>query len=300
MIMRAFIVACAFLALSLVNASENHLPENWRDTFCGTGVNCYKALNLTETCTTEDIAAAFKKLARKYHPDRNLKDKEFAKERFQEIQLAREILSNPEKRKIYDDVTRLRARLYVPRESPILVILFVISGCFGAAYFFQLSEYNYKRKGLLANNAIKNRLRVVLQNEGKAVRIKNNKLEVDVTDKQLTDAVVALGIRVKGGWTGEKPKMSSIIMATPLLPFKFIGWTIWCIKWIIMYTILNCEYQHSDKEYLCWKNLDLTQYDWQQMTEDERQEHLRSEPWKRSKSRKTKKQLKKEKREKEA
>eukprot|EP01083_Nonionella_stella_P154166 496416_1 len=288
------VVACAVLALlsGADGQSDYHLPENWRDTFCGEGIDCYEVLELTESATAEEVSGSFKKLARKFHPDRNPKRTEWAQDRFREIQLARDILSDTEKRQIYNDVTKLRARLYVPKESPVVVLLFVVAGCFGAAYFYQLSEYNFKRKSLLANNAIKNRLRVLLKSEGKAVRIKNNMLDIDVTDEQLTEAVKELNIRVKGGWSGSKPKILPIIVATPMLPIRLVVWSVWCIKWIIMYTILNCEYSHSDKEYLSYKSMDLTEFDWQQMTDEERQKNLDAELWK---SRPSKKNNKKQK-----
>lgn len=262
-----------------VQANDYHLPENWRDEFCGKETSCYDVLNVTQDSSKEEVVQSYKKLARKHHPDRNRGDPEGAAERFRAIQLARDILSDPEKRKIYDDVTALRARLYVPKESPIIVLLFVVGGCFTAAYCYQLSEYNFKRKSLLANNAVKNRLRSELQKTGKAVRIKNNKLDEDVSDELLTTVVKALGVRVQGGWTGQKPQMMPIVISAPFLPFRIIGWGLWCLKWIAVYTILNKDYSQSDKEYLTYKSLDLTHFDWTQMSEGERTKHMDSELW---------------------
>lgn len=49
-----------------------------------------------------EIKKKFKKLAIKYHPDKNQDDPEKAKVRFQKIANAYEVLSDPEKRKLYD------------------------------------------------------------------------------------------------------------------------------------------------------------------------------------------------------
>ncbi|MXV16497.1 DnaJ C-terminal domain-containing protein [Hufsiella ginkgonis] len=64
-------------------------------------IDYYKALGLEKSATEKDIKSAYRKLARKYHPDLNPDDKE-ANKRFQEINEANEVLSDPEKRKKYD------------------------------------------------------------------------------------------------------------------------------------------------------------------------------------------------------
>src|SRR5450631_2520918 len=61
----------------------------------------YKILGISKTATEEDIKKAYRKLARKLHPDLNPNDKEAGK-KFQQINEANEVLSDPEKRKKYD------------------------------------------------------------------------------------------------------------------------------------------------------------------------------------------------------
>lgn len=64
-------------------------------------IDYYKILGLEKSAGEEDIKKAYRKLARKYHPDLNPNDKE-AKLKFQQINEANEVLSDPEKRKKYD------------------------------------------------------------------------------------------------------------------------------------------------------------------------------------------------------
>lgn len=64
-------------------------------------VDYYKILGVEKTATDKDIKAAYRKLARKYHPDVNPNDKD-AEKKFQELNEANEVLSDPEKRKKYD------------------------------------------------------------------------------------------------------------------------------------------------------------------------------------------------------
>ncbi len=58
---------------------------------------------MKKTATPEEIRKAFRKLARKYHPDVNPNDKK-AEEKFKEISEANDILSDEKKRKVYDQL----------------------------------------------------------------------------------------------------------------------------------------------------------------------------------------------------
>lgn len=64
-------------------------------------IDYYKVLGVDKNATQEDIKKAYRKLAVKLHPDLNPNDKE-AQKKFQEINEANEVLSDPEKRKKYD------------------------------------------------------------------------------------------------------------------------------------------------------------------------------------------------------
>jgi molecular chaperone DnaJ len=63
----------------------------------------YEALGVKKSASADDIRKAFRKLARKYHPDVNPGDKS-AEEKFKTLSEANDVLSDPKKRKIYDQV----------------------------------------------------------------------------------------------------------------------------------------------------------------------------------------------------
>lgn len=64
-------------------------------------IDYYKVLEIDKKATEAEIKKAYRKLARKYHPDINPNDKD-AEKKFKEINEANEVLGNPEKRKKYD------------------------------------------------------------------------------------------------------------------------------------------------------------------------------------------------------
>src|SRR6201996_1881047 len=63
----------------------------------------YEVLGVARTASAEEIKKSFRKLARQYHPD-VAKNKKVAEEKFKEINEAYEVLSDPAKRKKYDEL----------------------------------------------------------------------------------------------------------------------------------------------------------------------------------------------------
>jgi molecular chaperone DnaJ len=89
----------------------------------------YGALGVKKNASAEEIRKAFRKLARKYHPDVNPGDKK-AEEKFKEISEANDVLSDPKKRKIYDQLG-----YYSDNIDPAAAEAYARGGGFGAGGF---------------------------------------------------------------------------------------------------------------------------------------------------------------------
>ena len=89
----------------------------------------YGILGVKKTATADEIRKAFRKLARKYHPDVNPGDKK-AEEKFKEISEANDVLSDPKKRKIYDQLG-----FYSDNIDPAAAEAYARGGGFGAGGF---------------------------------------------------------------------------------------------------------------------------------------------------------------------
>ena len=91
--MRLKIFAVLLVVSIITDSSLQSTPEK----------NLYEILGVEKTATEKEIKKAFRKMSKKYHPDRNQERKEWAKKKFVEVANAYEILKDPSKRRAYDN-----------------------------------------------------------------------------------------------------------------------------------------------------------------------------------------------------
>src|SRR2546427_5658387 len=89
----------------------------------------YAILGVKKNASAEEIRKAFRKLARKYHPDLNPRDKP-AEEKFKALSEANDVLSDPKKRKIYDQLG-----FYSDNIDPVAAEAYARGGPTGAGGF---------------------------------------------------------------------------------------------------------------------------------------------------------------------
>ncbi|KAK4589843.1 hypothetical protein RGQ29_020437 [Quercus rubra] len=95
------------------------------------GVDYYKILQVDKNANDEDLKKAYKKLAMKWHPDKNPNNKKEAEAKFKEVSEAYEVLSDPQKRAIYDQYGEEGLKGQVPPPD---------AGGHGGASFFQTGD----------------------------------------------------------------------------------------------------------------------------------------------------------------
>src|SRR5579872_4015095 len=88
-------LVCAGESAQLMSNYPGFMPVQFKD--------YYEVLGVPRTASEDEIKKSFRKLARQYHPD-VAKTKKGAEEKFKEINEAYEVLSDPEKRKKYDEL----------------------------------------------------------------------------------------------------------------------------------------------------------------------------------------------------
>src|SRR3954462_10350543 len=101
----------------------------------------YAILGVKKTASAEEIRKAFRKLARKYHPDVNPGDKK-AEEKFKELSEANDVLSDPKKRKIFDQLG-----YYSDNIDPAAAEAYARGGGFGAGGFGAGPRYSTGGQG---------------------------------------------------------------------------------------------------------------------------------------------------------
>ncbi|RWS31756.1 DnaJ domain containing protein 5-like protein [Leptotrombidium deliense] len=267
--------------------------------YCGRE-NCYEVLGVNRDSTREEITKAYRKLARKFHPDvhRDEEAKQTATARFQVIASAYEVLRDEESRKDYnymldnpDEVYRhyyhYYRRIYAPKVDVRIVLVVTISVISAIQYWAAQSRYKEaidyfltvpkyrlkaqeiaKEDGLLNNNSATKRRN----------RFKTRE-EIKLEEENILRKIIEEKMDIKGAYS--KPTVYDILWVQLVcLPYTIAQFVYFYIRWFYKFVIMKEEYGEEEKMYIIRRNMKLSSSQWSQLSDEEKEEYLELQLWK--------------------
>jgi len=200
-------------------------------------IDYYKILGVNKNATEKEIKKAYRKLARKYHPDLNPGDKE-AEKKFTQINEANEVLSNPENRKKYDkygkdwmhaeefEKAQQQRRQYSNRQGGQTYSSFseedfseFFSSMFGGGFRGQAGGQRARFKGRDYNAELQLNLTDILKSHKQTITVNNKKIRITIPAGVENGQIIKIkghGEQVgKGGVNGDLYIKFVIVNNTP-------------------------------------------------------------------------------------
>lgn len=262
--------------------------------YCGKD-DCYDVLGVTREATKPEIAKSYRQLARKFHPDlhRGEEAKAVAEEQFKRIATAYEILRDEEARSDYDYMLdnpdqyyahyyRYYRRRVAPKVDVRLVLFVTISIVSAIQYYSGWQRYDTAIKYFVTVPKYRNRALNMATDEDKAFQ--RNKRLSKATQKEETEKLIRKIIEekmdIKGAYA--KPSIADILWVQLICsPYTVTRYVVWWMRWSWQFTVLRRPYGEQEKLYLIRRHMKLGQHQFDGLEEEERQEYLELELWKR-------------------
>lgn len=272
--------------------------------YCGKE-NCYDVLGVTRTSTRTEIAKAYRKLARKYHPDmyRDPADKKEAETKFKAVATAYEILKEDESKTDYDYMLdnpqeyyahyyRYYTRRVSPKVDVRLVVIVTISIVSIIQYYIAWERYNSAIRYFLTVPKYRNKaMEIVQQREAngtlKSATITNkkekgkgklSKAEQKEELEKYIKEIIEENLDIKGSYA--KPKIIDVLwLQIILLPITVSKYLFWYTCWTIKFSILKREYGLEEQLYLIRKNMKMGENEFNALDEKNINEYLQLKLW---------------------
>ncbi|KAI1280297.1 DnaJ -like protein [Halotydeus destructor] len=263
--------------------------------YCGVE-NCYDVLGLTRQATKEEVTKSYRKLARKFHPDmhRNAEAKAEASERFLKIASAYETLTDAEARKEYDymldnpeEVYRhyyyYFRRRYSPKVDVRIVLVVTITIISAAQYYGSMSKYNEAIDYFLTVPKYKTQAQQIAKEDGllstdKKKNKGKSRDDVRLEEEAILRKIIEDKMDIKGSY--EKPTYRDVLwVQLILLPYTLLLWLKFYSRWFFKFTLMKEEYGDEEKMYIMRRNMKLSQGQWDQLEDDEKEEYMEQELW---------------------
>ena len=260
--------------------------------YCGKE-NCYDVLGVSRDVSLGVLKRAYRKLAIKYHPDRN-KDPD-AVEKFQLIATAYEILKDEDQRRDYDYMLDNPEEAYyhyyryykhrmTPKVDVRIVLAVSITVISVLQYLHKIHRYDEAVKYAMQNPRFRNQALQIIHQEGllennkSKSKNKKSKEERKKEEERVLKEIVENSIDIKGGYS--KPTYQDLLWVQLLLaPYYILSYIVWLIRWICKFTVMKQEYGQEEKEYLTYKNLNLSAQYWLALDDYSKDSYMNKELW---------------------
>jgi len=279
---------------SLISVSQSLLPG----LYCGVE-NCYDVLNVTRESSKGEIAKSYRKLAAKFHPDKQRGSEEEnskAEERFRTIAVAYETLRDEESKKDYDymldnpdEVYRHYYYYYRHQVAPKVDVRYVILATIAIvsiiqyisawqkyseaiSYLYSTPKYRMKAMEIAKERGL------LLKDDKKGKRRKMNKEEAKEEEESVLKSIIQENIDLRGGHT--RPSYQDLLITQiVILPYTAYLYLKWYCRWVWKFQYKKEEFGEDEKLYIIRKNLKLSQSQFDCLEHSEIDEYMSEELW---------------------
>lgn len=263
--------------------------------YCGRE-NCYDILEVNRESTKSEITKAYRKLAKKWHPDMHKADKkEEASAMFLKIANAYEILTEDDSRTDYDYMLDHPDEFYynyyryyktrtAPKVDVRIVIAVAISVISVVQYYGAWNNYqtaiNYlckeaKYRLSATERAKQQGLLPVSKRKDDGRR---SKKEIKDEEEAIIKKIIEENMDIRGGY--RKPTVKDVLwIQLVLLPYNLVMYINWWIQWTWRFTIRREEYDVEAKLYIIRKYLKLSSSQFEAIDDHEKQNYLHEQLW---------------------
>lgn len=259
--------------------------------YCGKE-NCYDVLLVAKDASKTDIQRAYRKLARKYHPDVAKEDN--AEKKFMQVATAYEILRDEESRKDYDYMLDNPEEAYynyyryyktrmTPKVDVRIVIAVTITVLSIMQYFHKGRRYEEAIRYAMQNPKFRNQALQIIHQEGlleksKKTKNKRSKDEKKQEEEKVLREVVEDSIDIRGGYS--QPTVYDVLWVQLfLLPYYIYQYLFWKVRWIIKFDLSKNDYGAEEKEYITYRGLGFSKNYWDALDEDSKYDYMERELW---------------------
>lgn len=264
--------------------------------YCGTQ-DCYDVLGVTRESTKQEIAKAYRSLARKYHPDlhRGEEAKKTAEQQFKAVATAYEILKDDESRNDYDYMLdnpneyyahyyRYYRRRVAPKVDVRIVIVVTLTIISIIQYYSGWQRYDSAIKYFATVPKYRNKALEMAKDEINEKLNKKGRNRLPKSDQKeelekIIRKVIEEKMDVKGAYA--KPSIMDLLWIQLLiLPYTIFKYFIWYAKWTWKFTINKQPYGEEEKLYIIRRFMNMGQNQFLSLEDKQINEYLELELWK--------------------